>query len=1026
MKRYLPLIAALILSPAPFIIPAVASATELIAVEIAPELKSYAKSISVKIDSNNNGGSGVIIGKQDNLYLVITNQHVVQGGDSFTIQTADGTTHAAEIVSNPITSDDDIALLTFNSDNNYQVTNLNSAATGRTEQKILAVGYSVETGEFKIEEGTINRIPNQPFKEGYQIGYNSNIVSGMSGGAILNVFGDLIGINGRSAFPILNTGYEYQDGTIPSAEEIEQLRQLSWGLSLHRLLTQVNPEIITAYNLPLPETVANIGKTQLTGWLAELEAKAQQITVRIDSSSGINGSGIIVAKEGNTYGVLTADHVICEKDRETRKCIDYDYEIVAPDGNKYSVKSKTIRRQEGVDLAVVWFTSTEEYQVAELANYPVIIDDAVFVAGYPKLSHHQPAQWRLGLGYGLDRESGLLNVTDDSLSRDSSDLTSSQNSLSGGYEMVYTSITYRGMSGGAVLDRDGRVIGIHGLAEGETAFNSQSSSATQIQLGYSLGIPINTFIGLAKRFKIDSKLLVQDSRPRGLNTTEAKALGNAILETKIPQGNATAEIWLERGNQLWRLHRYSEAVAAFDKAIDLNPEFIHLAYYGKGLALWYRGENEAALANFSLATETEPNFGSAFVKKSALLQKLNRYEEALVAIEKAISLQQDHANLYSEKGFILSNLKRYSEAEAAYQEAIEISPRAAFYNNRGLIYSYQGKLNLALADYNRAIELDPEFALAYNNRGLLYFNQGKVELALANFNQALSVNPEFALAYISRGFIYLNQGKAELALAEFNQAIELDPQLAMAHLNRGFIYFNQGKVELALADWNQAIEIDPQLTMAYLNRGALYFNQGNEELALADVNQALSINPKYTKAYLLRGNIYFKQGKTELALADVNQALSINSKFALAYFARALIYHKQENFARALSDYNQALSLDKDYTIVINYEQIATKNIGLIKYELGAIEEAKQQFEQAINLEDKDKSAESQLALAVTLFTSGDTEKALSMAETALNLDKQHAEVEHLKEDHLWGEKLIADTEKLLAHPKIQALLAQP
>ena len=148
-------------------------------------------------------------------------------------------------------------------------------------------------------------------------------------------------------------------------------------------------------------------------------------------------------------------------------------------------------------------------------------------------------------------------------------------------------------------------------------------------------------------------------------------------------------------------------------------------------------------------------------------------------------------------------------------------------------------------------------------------------------------------------------------------------------------------------------------------------------------------------------------------------------KSRITYVSRGNIYLKQQEFDQALSDYNQALTLEKDLNIVGNYEQITTKNIGLIKYELGAIEEAKQQFEQAINLDDKDKSAESQLALAVTLLTLGESEQALSMAEAALNLDKQHAEVEHLKEN-LWGDKLIADTEKLLSHPKIQALLAQP
>ncbi|MFM5961315.1 MAG: tetratricopeptide repeat protein, partial [Dolichospermum sp.] len=35
------------------------------------------------------------------------------------------------------------------------------------------------------------------------------------------------------------------------------------------------------------------------------------------------------------------------------------------------------------------------------------------------------------------------------------------------YELVYSSITFGGMSGGPVLDSQGRVIGIHGRTEGE-------------------------------------------------------------------------------------------------------------------------------------------------------------------------------------------------------------------------------------------------------------------------------------------------------------------------------------------------------------------------------------------------------------------------------------------------------------------------------------------------------------------------------------------------------------------------------
>ena len=235
-----------------------------------------------------------------------------------------------------------------------------------------------------------------------------------------------------------------------------------------------------------------------------------------------------------------------------------------------------------------------------------------------------------------------------------------------GYQIGYSSNIVQGMSGGAVLDKDGRVVGIHGLAEGETALDSQdSSSGRQVQLGYSLGIAVNTFLGLAKRFEIKSQQLqIEDNRPTEFSQAEKDTFEAAILSIEIPQGNAQAAQWLERGNQLWRLQRHQEAGQAFDRAIALNPEFIHLAFYGKGLALVYREEYQAALTSLERSIDANPNFTPAYQTKNTILQKLNRFDEALVAIEKAISLQNDNANLHNVKGIILSNLKRYPEAKS--------------------------------------------------------------------------------------------------------------------------------------------------------------------------------------------------------------------------------------------------------------------------------------------------------------------------------------------------------------------------
>ncbi|MCA2885319.1 serine protease [Microcystis sp. M043S1] len=913
MLKPFPLLLSLLLLPvvpvkalSPFSAPAIVA-------EDSPnaQIERSIRQVTVKITSEINRGSGIIIGKKGSIYLVLTNAHVTRGATTLQIQTHDGQTRTASIAPNSLLKDKDLALVEFSDTRDYPIAKIR-AISPDAELDITVTGYSAETGQYTTDNGKIEQTSDRPLREGYSVGYSGDIVQGMSGGGIF--FEDeLIGINGRSAHPILSN-YIYEDGTKPTDAEIQQMRAVNWGIPLHTLLTYIRPEILSAYNLPLPQVNPDIETTAPTDYIAELETKAKGFTVRIDSSSkangsGViaNGSGVIIAKEGNIYTVLTADHVLCGEMARTASCADYTYTVVTSDGKTRNIEKSTIIRQEGVDLAVFQFESLDNYPVAEIANYNPNTDDFVFAAGFAKIGQN-PSKWLFSGGTINEKERGLIQTRQSDLSNEQGGTLQSVASLEGGYELVYTSITFGGMSGGAVLDSQGRVIGIHGRSEG--------AGEGKIQLGYSLGIPISTFIGLQERFKVKPQLLTT-TQPQ-VSQQQQQEIIKAIDSIIVPNTNAKADIWIERGGQLWRLERYEEAIKAFDEAIKQNdPDNVYLAWYGKGLALGALDKDQPAIEALQQAINTLPKredlkkFHSSILQKQSVVYRyLENYEQALSVINQTISLVPNNPNYYNEKYGVLSGLKRYDEGLAAITQAINLAPRAAWYYNRGILYYNQQKYDLALSDYNKAIDINPNYAEAYYNRGILYKNLQKYDLALSDYSKAIDINPNLAVAYNSRGILYSDQQKYELALSDYNKAIDINPNYAEAYYNRGILYKNLQKYDLALSDYSKAIDINPNDALAYNNRGLVYYNQQKYELALADYNKTIDINPNDAVAYNNRGVLYKNLQKYDLALSDYRKAIDINPKLAEAYLGRGNLYRRQQKYELALADYNKAIDIN--------------------------------------------------------------------------------------------------------------------
>ena len=109
--------------------------------------------------------------------------------------------------------------------------------------------------------------------------------------------------------------------------------------------------------------------------------------------------------------------------------------------------------------------------------------------------------------------------------------------------------------------------------------------------------------------------------------------------------------------------------------------------------MWDLGQYSEAIAAANSAIEIDPNSVSAWFNRGLFFTGINDYEEAVKSYQQALKLDPKAVNIWVAEGMAFFYLKRYSEALNAFEEALKIDPNyLPALENRDLISRYfQGK-----------------------------------------------------------------------------------------------------------------------------------------------------------------------------------------------------------------------------------------------------------------------------------------------------------------------------------------------
>jgi len=129
----------------------------------------------------------------------------------------------------------------------------------------------------------------------------------------------------------------------------------------------------------------------------------------------------------------------------------------------------------------------------------------------------------------------------------------------------------------------------------------------------------------------------------------------------------------KRGQSLFKLGRYAEALECFNAFEKLNPDVAPL-YQTRGLCLQRLGRFAEAQADFERSIALNPLEAETHKNLGTLHSRLGRMDEAFASFDRALALHPDFSAALNEKARALWSLQLLDDAFATFHRSLKVAP----------------------------------------------------------------------------------------------------------------------------------------------------------------------------------------------------------------------------------------------------------------------------------------------------------------------------------------------------------------
>ncbi len=522
----------------------------------------------------------------------------------------------------------------------------------------------------------------------------------------------------------------------------------------------------------------------------ELKKGINRSTVKIVSS--VDGSGVIVKNGKGIYEILTAWHVLKNATKNEK------VKITTFDGTQHRGIFESINRIGASDMATINFISDAKYKTADLLETEFKREMQVVVAGYPNGSD------------SIYFDDGKITFSSVEAIADGHPWQY----MDQGYQLVYTSKTMFGVSGGGIYTTQGELIGIHGRGELDKQVTTRENKI--IKSGVNYGMPLNIYldpihnattarlrkvIPSAKDYPLEAVHMLPIHRG---NERMMIAIMDEIIsrENYFPAYLFKAKALIQIGDQQGAIHVLSQGLA-------IN----NLSVREKVLGYSYRAGSHGSLANFEEVKNDHKQvirFAADPSYKPYLEQTIgDTIVSSKLAIINALKKMQRRTEAQ----------KHFKELEE-YRNNNELKPWAKYQIDEALAFDkfFEGKIEESLELFLRALshieseDLQIKDFMNADERASL---QSK-EYMKKTLNYDLFKEQEKSTMLFIAKFIYTQIGMLNESMNIVNGYIKNDPFDLKALGIRASLFHLNGEYTKAEKDVKKILDIEPR------NHDALY------------------------------------------------------------------------------------------------------------------------------------------------------------------------------------------------------------